>query len=133
MAQEKIYTPKQEAFLEALCGEAKGNIRAAMTLAGYSPATHVYEVVVPLRDEIIDRASTMLAMNAPKATLSIVGVLDDPSAMGARNAVSAAREILDRAGLVKKEKVEVSGPAGGMFILPPKKPIDDGSDYDDTE
>ena len=37
--------------------------------------------------------------------------------MGARNAISAAREVLDRTGLVKKEKVEVKANTGGMFIL----------------
>ena len=62
----------------------------------------------------------MLAMNAPKAAFEIVGVLDDPSAMGARNAISAAREVLDRTSLVKKEQVEVTANTGGMFILPPK-------------
>ena len=41
----------------------------------------------------------MLAMNAPKAAFGIVDVLDDPSAMGACNQLSAAREILDRTGL----------------------------------
>jgi hypothetical protein len=41
--------------------------------------------------------------------------------MGARNSVAAAREILDRTGLVKKEQVEVTGPENGLFILPPKK------------
>ena len=62
----------------------------------------------------------MLAMNAPKAAFRIVDLLDDPSAMGARNAISAAREVLDRTGLVKKEQVEVTANTGGMFILPPK-------------
>ena len=51
-------------------------------------------------------------MNAPKAALDIIDVLDDPSAMGARNSISAAREILDRNGLVKREQVEVSGNSG---------------------
>ena len=37
--------------------------------------------------------------------------------MGARNAISAAREVLDRTGLVTKEKVEVKANIGGMFIL----------------
>jgi hypothetical protein len=32
----------------------------------------------------------------------------------------AAKEILDRTGLVKKERVEVTGNTGGIFILPPK-------------
>ena len=51
----------------------------------------------------------MLAINAPKAAFGIIDVLDDPSSLGARNAISAAWEVLDRTGLVKKEQVEVSG------------------------
>ncbi len=43
-----------------------------------------------------------------------------PSAMGARNTVAAAREVLDRTGLIKKEQVEVKNTGGAMFILPPK-------------
>ena len=62
----------------------------------------------------------MHAMNAPKAAFGIVDVLDYPSAMGAHNAISAAREVLDQTGLVKKEQVEVTANTGGMFILPPK-------------
>ena len=56
----------------------------------------------------------MLLMNAPKAAFGIVDVLDDTSAMGASNAISAAREVLDRTGLVKKEQVEVTANTGGM-------------------
>ena len=65
----------------------------------------------------------MLAMNAPKAAFWIVHVVDDPSAMRARNAISAVLEVLDRTGLVKKEQVEVTANTGGMFILPPKTSI----------
>ena len=114
------FTEKQSAFLEALTGEARGNIRQAMNLAGYAKTTKMSEVVRPLQDEIIKRASMMLAMNAPKAAFGIVDVLDDPSAMGARNAISAAREVLDRTGLVKKGQGELTGTNGGIFILPPK-------------
>ena len=127
MTEEKKYTAMQEAFLEALVGEARGNIREAMTMAGYSVNTRISEVVNPLRDEIVDRASMVLAMNAPKASYSMVDVLNDPGSMGARNAVAAATQILDRTGLVKKEQVEIKGPEGGIFILPPKQvtPSDD--------
>lgn len=127
MTTEKILTDKQELFLEALCGEANGNIRAAMNIAGYAPTTKISEVVGPLREQIVERASLMLAMNAPKATFSIINVLDDPGSLGARNAVQAAREILDRTGLVKKEQVEVQTSGGGLFVLPPKK----SAEYDD--
>ena len=44
----------------------------------------------------------MLAMNAP-AAFGIVDVLHDPSATNAHNAISAAHEVLDRKGFVKKE------------------------------
>ena len=118
--EAKTYSEKQLAFLEALLGEARGNVRKAMDVAGYAKTTKSGEVVKNLREEIIDRASLMLAINAPKAAFGIIDVLDDPGAMGARNSIAAAREILDRTGLVKKEQVEVSSTSGGIFILPPK-------------
>jgi hypothetical protein len=124
----KEYTEKQLAFLDALAGPARGNIREAMNIAGYSSQTKQAEVVGKLREEIIERATMILAMNAPKAAFGIIGVLDDPSAMGARNSVSAAREILDRTGIVKKEQVEVKGPEGGIFIMPPKQVTNDEPD-----
>jgi hypothetical protein len=121
----KKLTDKQAAFLEALLGEARGNIQAAMDIAGYAKNTKTTEVVGPLKEEITERAGMMLAMNAPKAAFGIIDVLDDPSALGVRNVISAAREVLDRTDLVKKEQVEVSGNAGGIFILPPKTANDD--------
>ena len=117
----KEYTEKQTAFLEVLMSEeCKGNIRSAMNLAGYADTTSISAVVGPLRSEINERASLMLAMNAPKAAFAMRDVLDDPSAMGARNSIAASAQILDRTGLVKKEQVEVSNTGGAMFILPPK-------------
>jgi len=117
----KEYTEKQTAFLEVLMSEeCKGNIRSAMNLAGYADTTSISAVVGPLRSEINERASLMLAMNAPKAAFAMRDVLDDPSAMGARNSIAASAQILDRTGLVKKEQVEIKNTGGAMFILPPK-------------
>ena len=129
MSEEQTLTDKQELFLEALMGEARGNLRAAMRIAGYSDTTKLGVVVGPLRDQIVDRASMLLALNAPKAAFGMIDVLDDPNTLGARNSISAAREILDRTGLVKKEKIEVTGATGGIFILPPKQEHGE----DDTE
>ena len=56
-----------------------------------------------MREEITERAGLIFAMNAPKAAFGIVNVLEDPSSLGAHNAISTAREVLDRTGLVKKE------------------------------
>jgi hypothetical protein len=120
MTELSKYTELQEAFMEALLGEARGDIRRAMSLAGYSDNTKVKEVVGPLKEEILDRTNMMMAMNAPKAAFGMVNVLDDPTALGARNQINAAKEVLDRVGLVKKEQIQVTATGGGMFILPPK-------------
>jgi|TARA_R110001632_G_scaffold153979_1_gene272052 hypothetical protein len=121
MKTEKEYTDKQLIFLDALMSEeCRGNLRKAMDVAGYAKESSISSVVGALKEEINEKASMTLAMNAPKAAWGMVDVLNDPSAMGARNTVSAAREILDRTGLIKKEQVEVTNTGGAMFILPPK-------------
>ena len=121
MAEEKQLTDKQLVFLEALMSEeCKGSIRKAMNIANYAETTSINSVVSSLKEEINERAATMLAMNAPKAAWGMVDVLDDPGAMGARNSIAAAAQILDRTGLIKKEQIEVKNTGGAMFILPPK-------------
>jgi len=67
------------------------------------------------------RTDIMVAMNAPRAAAGLTSVITDPSALGARNIVSAAREILDRSGVIKSEQIEVKGPENAVFILPPKQ------------
>ena len=125
----KEFTDKQASLFEALLREIRESIRLAMDMAVYSKSTKTTEVVGPLKEEITECAGLMLTMNAPKAAFGIVDVLHDPAAMGAHNAISAAREILDRTGLVKKEQVEVSGNTGGIFILPPKTAKDDLAEW----
>lgn len=118
---ERNYTDKQLSFLEAMAGEARGNIGAAIKAAGYGAGVASRDVVPYLQDELIAIAEYILAYNAPKAAFGMVGVIDDPTALGAKNSVSAAKEILDRVGIVKKEKLEVSSEDGkGIFILPAK-------------
>ena len=121
MPEESKLTNKQRLFLDALISEeAMGDLRTAMSLAGYSDNTKVAHTAKELRDEIREATETLLAMYAPKAAYALISVLDNPDALNARHVISAAKEILDRTGLVKKERVEVTGNTGGIFILPPK-------------
>lgn len=117
----KPLNERQQKFVDAIVGEAGGDIRAAMDIAGYSKHTTIKEAVEPVKDHIVEAAQMMIAMNAPKAAVGLTNVITDPSALGARNVVAAAREVLDRAGVVKRETIEVKGPEGGIFILPPKQ------------
>ena len=122
----KELTELQEKLLNALFGEAKGNYAKAMRIAGYASSTNSHVLVQSLRSEIIERAELEMAANAPKAVMSMVGVLDDPTAIGNREILSASQQLLDRVGLSKVEKLNVSSDKPiGLFILPEKKKNDD--------
>ena len=124
----KELTELQNKFLDALFGPAKGNHAKAMKIAGYSEATNPHHIINSVRKHIIERAELEMAVNAPKAVLSMVGVIDDPSAIGNRERLAASQQILDRVGLSKVEKLNVtSDKPMGVFILPAK------ADEDSTE
>tara|TARA_R110002049_G_scaffold271287_1_gene448513 strand:- start:84 stop:467 length:384 start_codon:yes stop_codon:yes gene_type:complete len=115
-------TEKQKIFLSALFGEANGEPRAAAEIAGYAPTSYP-KVVHGLKDQIIERAETVLAAHSPKAALSIANAIDDDGSIpGASIRMEAAKQILDRVGLVKKEKIDINAKvAHGIFILPAKE------------
>ena len=52
--------------------------------------------------------------------MSLVSGMVDPTELGLRDKLSAAKDLLDRVGLVKTEKVQVET-TNGLMILPPKE------------
>lgn len=117
----KELTELQSKFLDALLGEARGNYRTAMRIAGYSDTVATREIAKALRDEIVEASKNYLAMNAPLAAMKMLDLLDDPSAAGASNTIKVAQQVLDRAGAkAPEESVSLKVPGGGMFILPAK-------------
>ena len=120
-------TPKQKMFISALFGEAQGNYRTAMDMAEYSKNTSINDVLKGCEDEVISASKNYLAVNAPKAAMAIVGVIDEPVEMGNRDKLAAAKDVLDRIGVSKTDKVEVQAPQG-IFLLPRKNDDEDGTD-----
>ena len=119
--QEKSLTDTQEKFLDALFGEAQGNPRRAGELAGYSE--HSYpKVLRNLKDEIVKRAENYLAIHSAKAATKMVNMLDeDGTTPHASIRMEAAKQILDRIGIVKKDQLDVNmNLKHGLFILPAK-------------
>jgi hypothetical protein len=53
--------------------------------------------------------------------MSMAGALYDPTELGIRDKMVAAKDLLDRAGLGKVDKLDVSSSSGGVFYLPPKE------------
>jgi hypothetical protein len=118
MARE--LTEKQSKFLEVLFEQAHGDVVRAKELAGYSANSPTSEIIKGLKDEIMERTQLYMARNAPRAAMSIVSGMVDPTELGLRDKLSAAKDLLDRVGLVKTEKVQVEA-TNGLMILPPKE------------
>jgi hypothetical protein len=113
-------TENQQKFLEVLFDEAQGDVVLAKTLAGYSEKTPTRLIVESLKDEIAEATRSYFARSAPKAVMALAGALNDPTQLGIKEKMAAAKDLLDRAGLGKVEKMEVTG-GGGVFYLPPKE------------
>ena len=114
-------TENQQKFLEVLFDEANGDVVIAKKLAGYSDSTATKLVVEALKDEIADATRSYFARTAPKAAMAMTNALYDPTELGIRDKMSAAKDLLDRAGLGKVDRVDVSSSSGGVFILPAKE------------
>ena len=117
-------TEQQQKFLDVLFDEAAGNVAAAKKLAGYSDGTSTTQVVNSLKEEILDATQLYMSRNAPRAAVAMVGALMDPTELGIRDKMQAAKELLDRTGLVKTEKMQVEA-KGGVMLMPPKQIQDD--------
>ena len=117
-------TEKQQMLLNVLFEEAAGDIVQAKKLAGYADSSSTMEIVKGIKEEILEATQMYMARNAPKAAIAMVGGLYDPTELGIRDKMSAAKELLDRTGLVKTEKMQVEA-SGGVMLMPPKAVVVD--------
>ena len=122
MARE--LTDKQQKFLQVLFDEANGDVPLAKKLAGYAEGTRTTDIVTGLKEEILEATQIYMARNAPQAAVALAGGMLDPTQLGIRDKLSAAKELLDRTGLVKTEKMQVES-TGGVMLMPPKKQEED--------
>ena len=113
----KNLTDMQKALLEALFSpECKGDISKAKKVAGYANGVSNYSILKSLKEEIIERTKEFIAVNGPKASFVFTDAIDNPLQLGLKERMQAAKEILDRAGVVKTENLNIE--ANGIFILP---------------
>ena len=120
----KELTEQHNRFLEVLFGEAQGNINQAMQLAGFSEGYSRRKLTNYIKEEIIEATQMYIAMTAPKAAVAMIQAIDDPTSLGLKEKMSAAKDLLDRAGLVKTDKVQIEA-TGGVMILPAKDKEED--------
>ena len=130
--KKRNLTEKQESFLNNLI-ETGGDFKKSAELAGYS-GNH-YQILKSLKNEVVDIASDVLAREAPTAAFKLIEIMkSDKPVPQANNKLAAAQTILDRAGVVKTDKLDVNhNVSGGIFILPEKHTIDieaEDAEYD---
>ena len=125
-------TEKQQMFLEQLV-ECQGDAKKAAELAGYK--SHYHHVVKTLKSEILELTQEILAKSAPKAAFKLVEIMDSKKPIiQANNKLTAAQTLLDRVGVTKVDKVDVTHNmnAGGIFLMPDKAPLDiEDGEYED--
>jgi hypothetical protein len=117
-------TEKQQKFLDVLFEEAGGNVKVAQKLAGYAEAASSRQITDALSEEIADLTKKFIAQSATKAAYSMFEVMNNPTDLGNKEKMAAAKDVLDRSGFTKTEKVEVSA-ANPLFILPQKNDEDE--------
>ena len=117
-------TDKQQKLLNILFEEAGGDLVQAKKLAGYADTSSTAEIVKGLKEEILEATQMYMARNAPKAAIAMTHALYDPTELGIRDKMAAAKELLDRTGLVKTEKMQVEA-SGGVMLMPPKATVED--------
>jgi len=111
---------REEEFLNVLFDLYRGDVRKAMDHVGYPKDTPQYAVTKKLSKHIQERSKDFISASTARASVELVGTLSDPTAPGVKNVISAAKEILDRGGVYKEEKI-LSVDEKTMFILPPKE------------
>ena len=115
----KELTEQQQSFLDNLI-ETGGDPKKAAELAGYSGNYH--QVIKSLRQEVIELASDVLARSAPQAAFKLVDIMNsDKPIPQVSNKLQAAQTILDRVGVSKSDKLDVTHKAAGGILKQTKK------------
>lgn len=120
----KELSEQHKKFLEVLFDEAGGSLNKAKEMAGFSRGYSTRLLTNYLKEEIIEATQLFIAMNAPKAAMAMVSGIDDPTELGLKEKMSAAKDLLDRAGLGKTDKIQVEA-TNGVMILPAKEKEED--------
>jgi hypothetical protein len=62
----------------------------------------------------------LITASAAKAYFKMDGILDTPGRLGAKELIAASKDLMDRGGLAKTDKVEVGG-LSRLFVVPAKE------------
>lgn len=113
-------------FLDYLFdGEGMRHPNEAKILAGYPANYPILKIMKAVQQELIERMDSTATMYTPQAFMGLVELMNEPETPGNKLKLQVLLEILDRGGVVKKEKTEVAIQAPNfVFVLPSKVNIE---------
>lgn len=117
-------TEMQQRFLDVLFEEAQGDALQAKRLAGYSENVATSQVLSSLEKEVEELTRKYLSRASVKAAFVLGDILANPTQLGVKERLNAAKDTLDRTGFVKTQQVEVKADTP-LFILPAKHEEDE--------
>lgn len=122
---DKDLSAQEFAFLDYLFdGEKMRNPDEAKQLAGYPSNYPVLKIIRKVSKELLQKCDDYLALYAPHGLMGLMDILNNPNEPGSKIRLQAVVELLDRAGVVKKEKSEVASAAPSYILyLPPKQEL----------
>jgi hypothetical protein len=123
MQQGPVLTATQAKFLKALFTTARGDMKKAASSVTGSEDYHDL-----LTDELLDaikiRADQELVLNSAKAVYVLSEIISNPgSVIDADRIARVCSDILDRAGLSKRERQGNNQTIVGVVFLPNKQPL----------
>lgn len=127
------FTPKQKKFLTLYANNNFLNPKECAEKAGYK--TDYWNLISSLKQDIKEIAESILIGAAPEAASTVTSLLSsDKPVANAQTKLAAAREVLDRTGVVKAERHEHDHKiAGGIFLLPVKTEVSLEEEYEYIE
>ena len=124
-----INDERYEKFLSVLFEGANGDAERAKVMAGFDKEEPLGPILKTLEKRIPELTKTFLSTKGQIAAVwALVHALKSPTDLGTKEKLAAAKEILDRTGLTKTEKIEVESKSP-LFILPAKRDEDEDADY----
>lgn len=111
-------TEQEQQFLDCLFDEELNpdmDPAIAKRAAGYAKRVPIVKIISGLQGKLQDDIQSYFLSKAPLAARKVVGMLENDNPIpGSERILQAAREVLDRGGVTKKEKaqVEIKMPIG---------------------
>jgi hypothetical protein len=127
MSEKVNLTQQEQMFIDLLFdGQQMRHPDEAKQMAGYPANYPVLSIIKKVKDELINKYNDYLALYAPKGLAALMDVLANSETPGAKVKLAAAMELLDRAGVNKKQNNEqITQQPNFIFYLPNKITTDE--------